>query len=81
MFSKLKPAAPAAEAPDGVPVDGRPISPVVASMAGLRKEMAEAQRKDTELAEIIRYSEKQPLGSITHAKHLKSSLVKKGRAL
>ena len=59
------------------PVDGKPISTVVASVGSLRKEIAEAQRQDPELKEIVRYLEKQPLGSITYAKHLKSSLVKR----
>ena len=77
VFAKLKPAAPTPEHPDGIPVDGNPISTIVASLGSLRKEIASAQRQDPELNDIIRYLEKQPLGSITHAKHLKSSLVKR----
>jgi len=77
IFQKLKPTAAAVEDRGEVPVDGQPIRPVVAGMSVLRKELAEGQRQDPELNDIIKYLEKQPLGSITHAKHLKSALVKR----
>ena len=78
VFQKVTPDTSSSVAPPLV-ADGQPVRPLVAGMSTLRGELAVGQRSDPELRDIIAYLEKNPLGSLVHAKHLKSELVKRAQ--